>query len=91
METYLNLMLLRFGLLAGGFVVLALVVFAVALTLKRHGKLDQARRLTEPAARAAGRALARRLGDGPTRRLGDGPTRRPGDWPTPIRRWDGRR
>ncbi|MET9290696.1 hypothetical protein [Streptomyces sp. NPDC003077] len=67
METYLNFMLVRFGLIAGGLVVLALVVFAVALVLKRRGKLDQARRYAEPAARAALRATARFLEDGRSR------------------------
>ncbi|MFI9724074.1 hypothetical protein ACIHFE_31270 [Streptomyces sp. NPDC052396] len=64
METYLNLMLIRFGLLAGGLVVLALAVFAVALTLKRRGRLDQARRYADPAARAALRMMAERLENG---------------------------
>ena len=72
METYLNLMLLRFGLIAAGLVVLALVVFAVALGLKRRGRLDDARRLADPAVRAAGRALARKLEGGPGRRRDGG-------------------
>ncbi|MFB6440476.1 hypothetical protein ACFCVY_27500 [Streptomyces sp. NPDC056411] len=67
MERYLNLMLLRFGVIAGGLVVLALVVFAVALALKRRGRLDQARRYADPALRAVWRAAARRLEDGPAR------------------------
>lgn len=36
MQRYLDFMLIRFGLVAGGIVVLALVVFAVALALKRR-------------------------------------------------------
>ncbi|MFG3256840.1 hypothetical protein [Streptomyces sp. NPDC048172] len=64
METYLDLMLLRFGIVAAGLVVLALVLFAVALGLKRRGRLEDARRLAEPAVRAAGRALARRVQGG---------------------------
>ncbi|MFI6767214.1 hypothetical protein [Streptomyces sp. NPDC050355] len=67
MERYLDLMLIRFGILAGGLVVLALVVFAVAVALKRRGRLDQARRYADPALRAALRAAARRLEDGPAR------------------------
>ncbi|MFI9047946.1 hypothetical protein [Streptomyces sp. NPDC053427] len=67
MERYLDLMLIRFGLIAGGLVVLALVVFAVALTLKRRGRLDEARRYAEPAVRAAARAAVRRLEGGPGR------------------------
>ncbi|MFD7163505.1 hypothetical protein [Streptomyces violascens] len=72
METYLNLMLIRFALIAGAVVVLALLAFAVALVLKRRGRLGEARRLAEPAARAALRAAARRLEAGP------GSARRPG-------------
>jgi hypothetical protein len=67
METYLNLMLIRFGLIVGGLVVLALVGFAIALALKRRGKLDQARRYADPAVRAGLRAAARRLEGGPSR------------------------
>ncbi|MFE0190247.1 hypothetical protein [Streptomyces sp. NPDC058989] len=67
MERYLDLMLIRFGVIAGGLVVLALVVFAVAVALKRRGRLDQARRYADPALRAALRATLRRLEDGSTR------------------------
>ncbi|MFF1919142.1 hypothetical protein ACFVW8_01000 [Streptomyces sp. NPDC058221] len=67
METYLNLMLIRFALVAGVLVVLALVVFTIALTLKRRGRLDQVRRYADPAVRAGLRAAARRLEDGPSR------------------------
>ncbi|MFJ7206926.1 hypothetical protein ACIQWR_25760 [Streptomyces sp. NPDC098789] len=61
METYLNLMLIRFGLVAGGLVVLALLVFAVALALKRRGGLDEVRRYAAPVVRVGLRAAARRL------------------------------
>ncbi|WP_037885012.1 hypothetical protein [Streptomyces sp. NRRL S-646] len=64
METYLNLMLIRFGVVVGGLVVLALLVFAVALRLRRRGRLDEVRRYAEPAARAGLRAAARRLEGG---------------------------
>jgi hypothetical protein len=57
METVLNLLLVRFALIVGGLVVLALVVFAVALILKRRGRLDDVGRLAAPAARAAVRHL----------------------------------
>ncbi|MET7798812.1 hypothetical protein [Streptomyces decoyicus] len=57
MERILNLLLIRFGLIAGGLVVLALLVFAVALVLKRRGKLGAARRYAAPAAHAVGRYL----------------------------------
>ncbi|MFI9180620.1 hypothetical protein ACIGXG_00240 [Streptomyces goshikiensis] len=61
METLLNVMLIRFAVLAGCLVVAALLLFTVALTLKRRGKLDDVRRYTNPAAKAALRAAARRL------------------------------
>ncbi|MGC0421230.1 hypothetical protein [Embleya sp. AB8] len=67
METILNLMLIRFGLITGGLVVLALVLFTVALILKRRGRLDQARRHADPLVRAGLRALARRLEGGASR------------------------
>ncbi|MGX1849843.1 hypothetical protein [Streptomyces sp. NPDC055299] len=57
MERVLNLLLIRFGLIAGGLVVLALLVFAVALALKRRGRLDAARRYAAPAAHAVSRCL----------------------------------
>ncbi|MFF8271368.1 hypothetical protein ACF059_28815 [Streptomyces sp. NPDC016562] len=61
METYLNLMLIRFGLIVGALVVLALLVFAIALTLKRRDRLDEVRRYADPVVRAGLRAAARRL------------------------------
>ncbi|WP_433855037.1 hypothetical protein [Streptomyces kronopolitis] len=57
MERVLDVLLLRFGLIAGGLVVLALLVFAVALGLKRRGRLDAARRYAAPAAQALSRCL----------------------------------
>ncbi|MFF0431316.1 hypothetical protein ACFYU9_03660 [Streptomyces sp. NPDC004327] len=75
METVLNLMLIRFGLIAAGLVVLALLAFAIALRLKRRGRLDDFRRYADPALKTALRAAARRL-DG-TRGETSGP-RRPG-------------
>ncbi|MFG2533525.1 hypothetical protein [Streptomyces sp. NPDC048516] len=57
MERVLNVLLIRFGLIAGALVVLALLVFAVALVLKRRGKLGAARRYAAPAAQAVSRCL----------------------------------
>ncbi|GAA0313109.1 hypothetical protein GCM10010302_60070 [Streptomyces polychromogenes] len=73
METYLNLMLIRFALLAAGAVALALLAFAVALVLKRRGGLDRVRRHVDPLARSALRAAVRRLeeGAGGDRRKGE--------------------
>ncbi|AOR36781.1 hypothetical protein BFF78_00280 [Streptomyces fodineus] len=64
METYLNLMLIRFGVVVGGLVVLALLVFAIAVTLKRKGRLDEARQYADPVVKAGLRAAARRLEGG---------------------------
>ncbi|MFD0889408.1 hypothetical protein ACFQ08_33150, partial [Streptosporangium algeriense] len=50
METVLTLLLVRFGLIVGGLVVVALVVFGVAVTLKRRGRGAQVRRYAEAAA-----------------------------------------
>jgi hypothetical protein len=60
METILNLLMVRFALIVGGLVILALVVFAVALALKRRGRLDDLHRYAEPAVRAAVRHLEKR-------------------------------
>ncbi|MDT0456685.1 hypothetical protein RM550_13220 [Streptomyces sp. DSM 41527] len=57
MERVLNLLLIRFGLIAGGLVALGLLVFAVALVLKRRGKPGAARRYAAPAAHAVSRYL----------------------------------
>ena len=62
METVLNLLLIRFALIVGGLVALALVVFAVALALKRRGRLADVRRYAEPAVRAAAHHPERRPG-----------------------------
>ncbi|TMR89097.1 hypothetical protein [Nonomuraea basaltis] len=59
METMLNLLLIRFGVIVGALVVLALIVFAVAVALKRRGRIDQARRYAEPVARAIVQRLDR--------------------------------
>ncbi|MEU8687649.1 hypothetical protein [Streptomyces sp. NPDC048665] len=64
METYLNLMLIRFGVVVGGLVVLALLVFAIAVTLKRKGRLDEVRQYADPVVKAGLRAAARRLEGG---------------------------
>lgn len=61
METFLNLMLIRFGLIVGGLVVLALLVFAIALILKRKGRLDEVRQYADPAVKAGLRAAVQRL------------------------------
>lgn len=42
LSTVMNLLLLRFGIIAIGVAILAIVGFAVALTLKRKGKLGAA-------------------------------------------------
>ncbi|MER7009201.1 hypothetical protein ABT297_40005 [Dactylosporangium sp. NPDC000555] len=51
METILNLLLIRFALIAAGVVVLALLVFAVALAVRRRGGMGEVRRYAKPVAR----------------------------------------
>src|SRR5688572_23065707 len=62
LETVLNLLLIRFGVIAAGLVVLALVAFAVALSVRRRGDLNGVRRYAAPAARTAARYLDGRAG-----------------------------
>lgn len=50
--TVMNLLLIRFGVIAAGIAVLAIVLFAVALTLKRKGKLGPAVRRIAPIAQS---------------------------------------
>jgi hypothetical protein len=52
MATYLLFLLIRFGLIMAGLVVLALLLFTVALVLKRRGRLGHARRRAAPVIRA---------------------------------------
>ncbi len=60
MESVLTMLLIRFGLIAGGLVLLALIGFAVALLLRRRGRLDGAREKVAPLAKGAVRLLADR-------------------------------
>ena len=53
MESVLTLLLIRFGIIVGVVVLLALVVFAGALMLRRQGKLDQVRKRAAPELRQA--------------------------------------
>ena len=52
METVLNLVLVRFAVVAAAVVVVVVVLFAVALAAKRRGTQLPMQRLAEPAARA---------------------------------------
>lgn len=64
METYLTLMLVRFGLIAAGVVVLGLVAFGVAVALRRRGYGERVRRGVDQATRFAGRVLDERRARG---------------------------
>ncbi|BCJ27561.1 hypothetical protein [Actinocatenispora sera] len=75
METVLNLLLIRFGIIVGVVVLAALVLFGIAVALRRHGRdgtlrrhADRARRYAAPAVADAARDLARgrRVGLGTT-------------------------
>ncbi|MDF0531293.1 hypothetical protein P0W64_00445 [Tsukamurella sp. 8F] len=62
LETVLNVLLIRFGIVVALVGMAAVVVFALALRLKRRGRLDAARRrYGAPAARAM-RGYSRRRG-----------------------------
>lgn len=50
--TVMNLLLIRFGIIAAGIALLAIVLFTVALTLKRKGKLGSAVRRIAPLAQS---------------------------------------
>jgi len=69
METVLNLLLIRFAVIVGALVGLALLLFAVLLALKRSGRLDRARQWAAPAARGVAEHLADRRQS--RRRAGD--------------------
>lgn len=57
MDSIFTLLLARFAVIVGMLVVVALVGFAVALVLKRRGRLAEARRRAAPVVRAAAQAL----------------------------------
>ncbi len=63
METLSTLLLVRFGLVVGAVVLVAVVLFAVALVLRRRGRLDDTRARVEPLVRAAARAAVDRYAD----------------------------
>ncbi|MEV6898371.1 hypothetical protein [Amycolatopsis sp. NPDC051372] len=60
METVLNVLLIRFGLIAAGLVVLGLVLSAVVVTLRRRGKGHHVRTAARFAARVLDERGARR-------------------------------
>jgi hypothetical protein len=57
--TVMNLLLIRFGIIAIGVAILAIILFAVAVTLKRKGKLGSAVRKIAPIARSYADSRAR--------------------------------
>jgi hypothetical protein len=66
METVLDLLLIRFGIIVGVVVLAALVLFGIAVALKRRGRddtlrrhADRARRYAAPMVADAARDLAR--------------------------------
>lgn len=77
METVLNLLLVRFAVLALGVVVLVLAAFAVLVVLRRRGRIDSARRGAEQLARLGSQYLETRgrRGDVRGRRAGLGGAR----------------
>lgn len=67
MEEVLTLLLIRFGIIVGLVVIAALIIFAVALQLRKRGQLDEAKQMARdhaaPLARKAVRYASRRLND----------------------------
>ncbi|QPZ38726.1 hypothetical protein [Paramicrobacterium chengjingii] len=53
LETIMNLLLLRFGIIAAVVVVIVIALFALALWLRRRGTLGKASRRAAPLARTA--------------------------------------
>ena len=51
MGEVLGFLLLRFAVIGGGLLLLALLLGVVALALKKAGRLDQAKRVVEPVVR----------------------------------------
>ena len=68
MDTVVTVLVIRFAVIVGVLVALALLVFAVVLVLRRQDRLDEARRR----AGAAARVMARRLDEQAERRPGPG-------------------
>lgn len=60
METVLRILLIRFGIVVAVLVVVALVIFGIALSLKRRGKLGEAKAKAAPLVRGAAKYLADR-------------------------------
>lgn len=59
LSTVMDLLLIRFGIIAIGVAVLAIILFTVALTLKRKGKLGHAVRRIAPIAQSYADSRAR--------------------------------
>jgi hypothetical protein len=55
METYLEYLAIRFAVIGGVIVLVLLALFAVAMILRRAGKLDKARTVVEPMIRDSAR------------------------------------
>ncbi|MBB4684253.1 hypothetical protein [Amycolatopsis jiangsuensis] len=87
METVLNVLLIRFGIIAGVVVVLGLAVFAVVVALRRRGQGDRVRAGAAAVARCAGRAMDQRGGRG---RAGGRAARKAVRWLEDDRRRDAR-
>ncbi|PKV95972.1 hypothetical protein ATK30_6907 [Amycolatopsis echigonensis] len=60
METVLNILLIRFGIIAGIVVVAGLAGFALIVSLRRRGKAERVREGAAALAKSAARAMDRR-------------------------------
>ncbi|WP_409181422.1 hypothetical protein F9C11_33835 [Amycolatopsis sp. VS8301801F10] len=80
METVLNILLIRFGIIAGIVVVLGLGAFAVIVSLRRRGKGERVREGAAVLAKSAARAMDRRGARGVRGRVGGEVVRRAARW-----------
>ncbi|WP_020658508.1 hypothetical protein [Amycolatopsis benzoatilytica] len=80
METVLNILLIRFGIIAGIVVVVGLAGFALIVSLRRRGKGEQVRAGAATLAKSAARAVERRGARGVRGRVGGEVVRQAARW-----------
>ncbi|WP_167756462.1 MULTISPECIES: hypothetical protein [unclassified Amycolatopsis] len=80
METVLNILLIRFGIIAGIVVVVGLGAFALIVSLRRRGKGERVREGAAVLAKSAARAMDRRGARGMRGRVGGEVVRQAARW-----------
>ncbi|MYW89653.1 hypothetical protein G3I59_03195 [Amycolatopsis rubida] len=79
-ETVLNILLIRFGIIAGIVVVVGLGAFALIVSLRRRGKGERVREGAAVLAKSAARAMDRRGARGVRGRVGGEVVRQAARW-----------